>query len=276
MAAVFPELSVNISQKRWSAVLAPGLALSVFGLPLLRRLGGFLDFWVVRELWHILDNTEYYFQHPETLLPVDSQTPEARETLVEVLREWERARAENDPFRQHCYWVADDPSGSFLPEGLELETVWRYEALAAGLDPRIKDQGPLPAACRDAAALALALPSAFVLTSLESDDAGQPPAICAMLAAWAIPCREIPPDDPWQRQESEILRRTLVQAGLGKWVWSGFRPAVLHLVAPWAGWTRTPDPRGSAFGDGEAGEFDGAGEPAQDPWEGALGFWYRL
>ncbi len=59
MAAVFPDLSLTVSQRRWACVLDPTLALSRFGLLLVKRLGEVMELWVVRELWHVLDNTQY-------------------------------------------------------------------------------------------------------------------------------------------------------------------------------------------------------------------------
>jgi hypothetical protein len=62
MAAVFPDLSVTISQRRWACVLDPTLTLSRFGLLFGKRLGEVMELWVVREIWHVLDNTQFYLQ----------------------------------------------------------------------------------------------------------------------------------------------------------------------------------------------------------------------
>lgn len=69
MSAVLPDLSVTISQRRWSCVLDPTLALSYYGLALVKRLRQVMEVWVVRELWNILDNTHFYLQDPASLLP---------------------------------------------------------------------------------------------------------------------------------------------------------------------------------------------------------------
>ena len=53
MTALFPDLSVTVSQRRWACVLDPILALSEYGLPLVKQLGKVMDLWVVREFWHI-------------------------------------------------------------------------------------------------------------------------------------------------------------------------------------------------------------------------------
>lgn len=281
MTAVFPEFSVNISQKRWSCVLDPTLALSVFGLPLVTRLGAVMDVWVARELWHILDNTHFYLQQPETLLRTedgnDSMSPERSEAVVNALREWERIRLENDPARQHCYWIGDGPMESFLPDGQEPEIVWRFEAICAALDRRLADNSALPSAYRDAASLAVSLPAAFVLTHLPQKAAsGDGPGICLALDEWGIPCRQISADDPWQIKESEILRQILIQAGLGKWIWMGFRPAVLHLTAPAASTASAFDSGEAGFTDGDLAEFETPGKEPVDQWRDARGFWYPL
>lgn len=282
MAAVLPDFQVNISHRRWACVLDPTLALSVHGLPLLTRLGTTLEVWVARELWHILDNTHFYLERPEILLAAGGNGSQAEkaQAVVQTLREWERIRLENDPSRQHCYWIGDGPLESFLPEGIEPDIVWRYEALSAALDRRLPDKGaPLPAACRDTAALAVCLPSAFILTHLPASSAedAPSPAICQVLEGGGIPCREVAAEDPWQKKESDLLRQILVQTGLGKWVWSGLRLAVLHLAAPVACAVDAPgleDLEYMEYGLNEA-ETPAAGAVV-DYWREARGFWYPL
>jgi len=204
---------------------------------------------------------------------------ERAQAVVQTLREWERIRLENDPSRQHCYWIGDGPLESFLPEGTEPDIVWRYEALSAALDRRLPDSGaPLPSACRDTAALAVCLPSAFILTHLPSSHEAKPnPAICDVLESGGIHCREVASDDPWQSKESDLLRQMLVQTGLGKWVWSGLRLAILHLAAPAACAIDVPGLEGLEYMDYELDDTDApAAGPAVDYWREARGFWYPL
>lgn len=280
MAATSPDLQVHISRKRWTCVLDPTLALSVHGLPLLTRLGSALEVWVARELWHILDNTHFYLERPDVLLMADGRDGRAEraQAMAQVLREWERIRLDNDPSRQHCYWIGDGPLESFLPEGLDPDIVWRYEALSATLDRRLPDMGtPLPSACRDTVALAVCLPAAFVLTHLPSGDGNLGPAICRVLEDGGIPCREVAADDPWQKKESDLLRQVLVQTGLGKWVWSGLRLAVLHLAAPAVCAVDAPAVDDMDYlGYGLDEEKVPEPEPAVDYWREARGFWYPL
>lgn len=280
MTAALPDFSLNISQKRWVCVLDPTLALSVHGLPLLTRLGGALEVWVGRELWHILDNTHFYLERPEILLSDNGCGSQAERTqaVVQTLREWERIRLENDPSRQYCYWIGDSPLESFLPETIGPDIVWQYEALSAALDQRLPDKGaPLPSACRDTATLAVCLPNAFVLTHLPSPNADDSkPAICQVLEGSGIPCRKVDADDPWQKKECDMLQQVLVQSGLGKWVWSGLRLAILHLAAPAACALELPD---MELGQDDYG-LDGLENPtiwtSIDYWREARGFWYPL
>lgn len=281
MAAIVPDFQVNISHKRWACVLDPTLALSVYGLPLLTRLGATLEVWVARELWHILDNTHFYLERPDVLVTAgssDNQSEKAQ-AVVQTLRGWERIRLENDPSRQHCYWIGDGPLESFLPEGMEPEIVWHYEALTAALDRRLPDKGAaLPAACRDTAALVACLPAAFVLTHLPSSAEVTPsPVICQVLETGGIPCQVVAADDPWQKKESEFLRQMLTQTGLGKWVWSGLRLAVLHLAAPATCTVEASSLEDLHYMDYGLEEPETlAAEPALDYWRGARGFWYPL
>jgi hypothetical protein len=281
MTAALPDFSITISQKRWACVLDPTVAFSAFGLPLVTRLGTVMEVWVARELWHILDNTHFYLQHPDTLMSAaDTDNPSFAwdlQAVIHALRGWERIRLENDPAHQHCYWIGDGPVESFLPDGQEPEIVWHYEALSAALDHRLPGDGPLPVAYRDTASLAITLPAAFILTHLPPQPAANEfPPICQALDTWKIPCRQVSADDPWHAKEGEILRQILVQAGLSKWVWAGFRPAVLHLTAPAALAVETGRFDGVDFIDDNLAETGERVERSIDYWRGAKGFWYLL
>jgi hypothetical protein len=274
MVAIPSEFQVNISHKHWACVLDSTLALSQYGLPLLARLGDVVEVWIARELWHILDNTHFYLERPEALLATDeqgSQTDSAR-TMVQTLLEWERVRLENDPTRQHCYWIGDSPLESFLPEAIEPDIVWQYEAISAALDKRLPDNAPLSSACRDTATLAVCLPTAFVLTYLPSFNSNESsPSICRMLNASGIPCQKVATDDLWQQQESELLRQLLVQTGVSKWVWSGLKLAILQIAAPAACTVNTQRlDQPINYGLNETTES------SIDYWREARGFWYPL
>jgi len=280
MSGRVPDFSINISHRRLACVLDPMLALSRYGLPLLGRLGVAMEVWVARELWHILDNTHFYLEHPGELLAYEHQADRSdlEPALIRTLLDWERIRLENDPARQQCYWIGDSPLESFLPEGIEADMVWRYEMLSAALDQRLADQiSPLPAACRDTASMAVCLPSALVLTYMPPHRAEERPTICAVLEQAGIHCREIQADDPWRLKESDLIRQLFVQVGLGKWIWSGLRLAVLHLAAPAACSIETPSRDELEFTE-YAGERMDFTKPlvGNDYWCEAQGFWYPL
>ncbi len=139
MSEIFPNISVSISPRRWPCVLDPSLALSRYGLAVAGRLGGWLELWVVRELWHILDNTHFYRHRPGLLSAAapeqaaDAADPSAGEAL-QALGGWERLRFQNDLAGLKLYWVGDDPGSSLLPPAADPAVVWRYEALACALE----------------------------------------------------------------------------------------------------------------------------------------------
>ena len=122
--------------------------------------------------------------------------------------------------------------------------------------------------------LAACLPAAFVLTQLAEESS---PAICQVLEGGGIPCREVAAGDPWQKQESDLLRQVLVQTGLGKWIWSGLRLAVLHLAAPAACTVEVPDLESIEQIDYGLNETAIPSiRTSIDYWREAQGFWYPL
>jgi hypothetical protein len=280
MAAVLPEFSITISQKRRACVLDPTLALSPYGIPLVRRLGEVMELWVPRELWHILDNTHFYLRQPETLKVYDQSDSGAQawpnsEAILRALQEWERIRVDNDPASMKLFWIGDGPSESMLPAEFESSVVWRFEALSSSLDNRLKSRSTLASAFRDAVALSVTLPSALILTHLNG--AGDStPAICRALKDWALDCEPVD-DDDWLRLERDFLRQQLVWAGLAKLHWSGLRLAVLQLVAPNASVSDDLDDNIGPY----PGELSDAGEIGYtssdaDYWDGARGFCFTL
>ncbi len=284
MSAVFPTLSFSLSQPRWACVLDPTLALSPHGLPLVRRLGEVMELWVVRELWHILDNTHFYQEQPETLLPNTATVPlTARQqtpaqAILTTLREWERLRMETDLTGLKLFWIGDGPGESLLPAEVDTDIVWRYETLACSLESRLSAGEILAAAFRDAVALAVARGPAFILTHLpEGATADFPPAICNALTAWEISCQLLSSQDPWVTLEQGQLRHLIVQAGLARLCWAGLRLAVLQLVVPSAAALTAPGPESVPFLDlGEAEDSGQHPELEIDLWQGAQAFWYPL
>src|SRR5213594_2963272 len=167
---LFPDLSFTLSQRRRACVLDPGLMLSRFGLGLIRRLGELMALWMVRELWHILDNSQFYLEQTESLFRMsdDERVPlrqmPSRDEIATAMKAWERIRMENDLSGLKLFWIGDGLSESLVPPGTGADLVWRYESLARALDRHLSSTGPMACAARDTAALVAALGAAFVLT----------------------------------------------------------------------------------------------------------------
>ena len=280
---VFPDLSVTISQRRWACVLDPTLAFSNYGLPLVKHLCGVMELWVGRELWHILDNTYFYLQQPESLLPnkaghTSKGRPASQQQLIRILQEWERTRTETDSANLGLCWVGDSPNESFVPEDKDSALIWRYERLSASLDGRLNSTGTLAAAYRDTVALAVAEGRSLILTHLPESDRGDfPPDICILLQEWGIPCERVAPECAWMALERDYLRQLIVQAGLARLRWAGLRLAVLQLVAPAASVSAAAPPETILFTDLDATlDPEQDSQPEADLWQDARGFWYAL
>lgn len=257
MATLLPTLSITLNQRRWPCVLDPFLALSPHGLPLARQLGQVMELWVVRELWHILDNTCFYQQlsgsrtTSTTDLTYVPQFPSfvAEENLADeellpvldrkALDEWERARTDVNITGLNVFWIGEQLGQSLLPEGIQPNIIKRYEQLAYNLE-RQPQQGktlgePLNAAARDAVALAATLGTAFILTC--QPDSAKPQDAQSMLfralKSWQIPYQQIDDADPIATIERDYIRHLLVHAGLSSLIWSAdLKLAVLHLSLP--------------------------------------------
>jgi hypothetical protein len=284
-----PDLMVQVSGRRWSCVLDPALALSRYGVPLACGLGRVMEVWMVPEFWHILDNTFFYLNRPELLLPSgDDQSrggTQSSEETTRALRQWEKLRDETDFVRQSLNWVGDAPRESSMPEGTSLDLVIRWERLAQALDSRAATRSwsdeALHAASRDAAALSVALPAASILTLIDAsvqEDAR--PAICGMLDRFGLECRPMAPLNEIAVLEREIYRQLLVRAGLTKYLWAGLVPSVLHLVAPAA--AVIPGCIDPAAADDDPIDDAVIEPPREDrrlegnPWDDAHGLWYSL
>lgn len=288
MTALFPDLSVTLSQRRWACVLDPTLALSEYGLPLVKQLGEVMDLWVVREFWHILDNTYFYWQQPEFALQergkVESATatqPRLSYQAICALREWERLRGETDLGSLNLFWIGDGIGESLLPKETDTRIVGRWEVLARSLENQQNGQRhqsePLTSAFRDAAALTASLGSAFILTYRPPEDIARnlPPAICSSLISWGVDCQEVDGQDAIASLERDHLRQLLIQAGLAKFLWTGLHLAVLHLVVPNATAISPPSDWTEEFSLSELEEWSDS-QKESNLWEGARGFWYGI
>src|SRR5262245_19038878 len=123
MSSLPSSFSVAVDLKRRACVLDTHLALSPYGLLLAQRLSSELDLWLVRELWQILDNTDYYLSEADRLSSVgltqELSTPLAGQSdaqnLRDALSQWEAARTETDLAGLNIHWIGDALCESLLP-----------------------------------------------------------------------------------------------------------------------------------------------------------------
>ncbi len=288
MTTLSHHISLNLNQQRLTCILDPSLALSCYGLPLAKNLSNFLELWVVREFWQILENIHFYKQHPESLqlkIAVETKpTVQAanQQELIQALQDWELVRIATVPTKLNLFWIGDKPSESFLPKNADPQLISHWELLARSLDNQLDqhsiNHNTLTSAFRDTAALAATLKSAIILTHQPSvkQDQHLPPDICKVLESWGIPCKQIDFDDPIAAIERENLLHLIIQAGLSKFLWAGLNLAVLHLVVPSASHFR--------FDTKEIQEPQSPGREGYTEksvltpnlWQGARGFWYQL
>lgn len=278
----------HFSQHR-ICIIDPVLALSVYGVPLIQQLGEVMELWVVRELWHILDNSNFYLHHPELITPrgIDSsKTPKQERVALEEtlwsLKKWEQFRRSNDLGRLNLFWLGDSLKESLLPKNRNLQVFWQWEALTKSLDSQL-DQSQtidyvLPLAFRDTIALAVSLGSAFILTYQQKADFEKklPPEICKSLEFWGISCQILTPTEPLVSAERDYLQQLLVSTGTLKFLWAGLHLIVLHLFVP-------EYPKTEILSQKLPPSLSSLAEDKTDKlniqnhsWVGARGFWYLL
>lgn len=286
---LIPDLTVSVSQRRWSCVLDPALALATpFGSVLVRRLGALLDLWMVRAFWQVLDSSEYYRSHPGALTSEQSEDCVRRQ-----LQTWERIRARTDLDGLKFCWIGDNQSESRLPEHAEPDLVERYELLCESLSrrppPKVRLVRTLldeqSAAAIEVAALACALNPAIVLTHYGASE-GNAPRLCRDLARLGLDCHAVTVDADATLAviEREHLRQVLVQAGATPLVLGGLQLAVIHVLAPDAALARTSYDQirvdDGVLPDALEAPPVAVAEPDDDAgidwWSGAQMFWYPL
>lgn len=276
---------MNSDRQQLSCVLDPALALSSHGLLLVENLATVMELWVVRELWHILNNVDFYLQRPELVIPkritADIMLEENRTVLEETfwsLKEWKKMRRVTDIARLNLFWLGDSLRESFLPQNKTREIFWRWEFLAGLLDERLDrsqvTDDVLALAFRDAVALTASLGSSFILTyQLPLDFASdRPPDICKALENWGIRCQVITSKDPIVAMERRHLRQLMMDTGLAKLFWSGMHLAVVHLVGPATSslYIVPEEFQANQISSVENSELE------DRFWEKIQGFWYRL
>jgi hypothetical protein len=240
-----PELSIKFNQSHRTCVLDPLLALSSYGIPLVKQLGPVMDLWIGREFWHVLENIQFYLQHPELLL-LNRAMPDrtgyiavfSPQEIIQSLQEWEQFRQEIHLEQMKLFWVGDRLNESSLPQGLPPNTIRDYEILASSLDDRIprppQASQTLTSLLSDTIALSASLSSSFILTRQYATDDNNLllPEICLELESFGIPCQTLKIADEMVAIEQDYLRQLFAQVGLSKLFWAGLHLNVLHLLVP--------------------------------------------
>lgn len=272
-----------------TCIIDPALALSAYGVPLIKQLGEVMELWVVRELWHILDNSKFYLQYPELITPRgsdSSRTPKQErmslEETLHSLQAWERFRTQTDLAGLNLFWFGDNLKESLLPKTRNLEVFRQWEELAQSLDDQL-DQSQtedyiLPVAFRDTIALAASLGSAFILTYQQKADFEKnlPPEICQALEAWGVSCSVLTPTDSLVSTERDYLRQLLISTGINKLLWSELHLAVLHIFIPEIFKANMPSQQLSlSLAKSKEDKFHDL-QLQNQPWMDAKGFWYLV
>jgi len=284
---------MTIDTERRACVLDTHLALSTFGLLLAQRLCSEFDLWLCRELWQILDNTNFYLSETNSLsTPLleagahKGHCVRNMDAMRHVLMQWEWARSETDLAGLRVFWIGDALSESLLPSRVDEHIVQRYERLARSLERRNnsgrgdnKQTGDSFGDCfRDAAALSVALMPCrcFILTQVPShgpETQIPEPSLCAYLRSRGIPVLPVTRERATVMQQN-IITSMLDRSGVSELMWTGLDLAALHILAPRAivlpsqeqDQATFPEPLPSFMEDGELDDW----------WEGALGFWYSF
>ncbi len=289
---MLPPLVIYADSHRRSCILDVPLALSRFGLLCAMRMAQELNVWLIRALWEVLDNTQYYLENPHVLLgqneneePPHTKALEAEQTeLVVSLNQWQAARLETDLAGLKFYWTGDQCQESLLPKDCDVDLVTRYEILASSLDVNddfssrfgFSSRGPSEFS-RDAVALAGALiryrPVVLTTMPREPDDRSRPgePSLCKYLRQSGIPCERVESQSS-QSLVDNIWWPIFHRNGVTELVWAGLHIAAVHIVAPSALVMQIGDRWSPPQGD----EYSAGDDPARVCWDGASAHWYPI
>lgn len=239
-----PELSVKFDRSHRTCILDPMLALSSYGIPLVKQLGTVMDLWIGREFWHVVENIQFYLQHPELLL-LNRAMPDRTEyitafptqEIIQSLQAWAKFRQELDLERIKLFWIGDRLNESSFPQGIPPNTIPTYERLASALANRLppspQTSETLSALLIDTVALSASLNSSFILTrQYATADRLLLPEIFLELESWGISCQMLQSADKMVEIEQNYLRQLFVRAGVSKLLWAGLQLNVLHLFVP--------------------------------------------
>src|SRR6478735_3122556 len=261
------ELSQSVTVRAPRLVLDPGLCLSSAGPLLVERLHGHAELWLPRELWRIMDNSDYFSLRPDALAggapsldasdfelslrralssrlrgsdcggPQPEPGPEqlVSTDLARTLEAWDAIRSSADLLGLRLFWLGDGLAESLVAPGYAEDLHARFEILAERLDSVLAPSSPLACGRRDALGLSLALGGVPILCALEA--ASEAPALCGL--AQTFETIEIGATDPWAALEREQFRSALVRAQCASLAWSAPPLVIVHVHAPQASVVRS-------------------------------------
>jgi hypothetical protein len=281
-----PSFSLAPERNFCSCVIDPALALSYHGVPIVKQLAKVIELWVVRELWHILNDCDFYLQQPELLIPQTSifSNPEQERAALEEklwsLKQWQKSRLENDLAGLNIFWLGDSLHESLLPKNKNYNIFWQWESLAKSLEHQINQfqqkNSVLLFAFRDTAALSACLESAFILTYQLPDEFynNTAPGICQTLQKWGFPCEFLPSHSAYVAMERDYWRQLFANTGLTKFLLAGFHLIILHLFVPRASSairTRISETNDMYSGENFVNDLENS-----NLWAGSQAFWYQI
>lgn len=228
----WPGLSLTVQQRLATCVVDPALALTPYGPTLVARLGRWLELWLPREVWTLLDSSDCLRVQPGLWGEMLTTAPPSPAELEVTLAGWQKLRLGHERGELPCHWLGERPSEASLPSGAPAGLAERYDALARSLGERVPETTPL--AALDTLALCATLGPLPLLTTLDAADSVDGPTLGKVLREAGVPC------EPWPAGsahalaalERQALRRLLSQLGLAAWPACGLTLAVLHLWVP--------------------------------------------
>jgi hypothetical protein len=223
-------------------VIDPLLVFTKSGVPLVKQLSSYVNLWIGREVWHILNNINFYLHQPGLLnsdvcLQSQSLTQEYRQLqdTLAALQQWETLRLECDLPGLQFFWLGDSLRESFLPRTIETRLFREWEAIVHSLDLYLQQysthENILALAYRDTITLTVSLDSASILTYQQKNlvQNNSLPEICILLQSWNIPCHRVQAEDTLSIQNYKLLREMLYPSNITGFAWENLSFALLHI-----------------------------------------------